>query len=314
MSAGRKLNGDRPHPVLLPLTMTQVDRLVRLSEAATSARGFPMRYDGSNALLPIGDDGAPVDNGMVAGLANLARTVGGLPRQRWREAVEAHFDQMAPGGRPPAIPDDLDNELYLRLVDASSISPEMARQVPEFVPGLRTAPATYTGRAVAMHFDLDSLGIPWHDIHRIGLANLRRLHDTVEYVDVQGAQVAALTGSMFTASRALVLDTVLRESLHVENPPFGCVVAMPARDLLLVHVMRDPTVVYAMLEMTKMANRCYSESPGPVSPHLYYTTDNEWYQLTDYSTGTADLKRVPRFSQAMHRIEAAAGASLSDFL
>lgn len=314
MSAGRKIKGrvggklcrdeDRPHPVLLPLTMTQVDRLVRLAEDATSARGFPMRYDGSSALLPIGDDGAPLDNGMFAGLANLARTVGGLPRQRWRDAVSAHFDQMTPGGCPPAIPEDLDKELYLRLVDASTINPEWAERVPEFVPGLRTAPATYTGRAVAMHFDLDSLGIPWHDITRIGLANLRRLKDTVEYVDVQGADVAVLSGSMFTASRALVLDTVLRESLHVEDPPFGCVVAMPARDLLLVHVMRDPTVVYAMVEMTRMATRYYSEAPGAVSPHLYYyATDNEWHQLTDYSKGTADLKRVPSFSQAMHRLE-----------
>ncbi|TDC17396.1 hypothetical protein [Kribbella albertanoniae] len=314
MSAGRKIksrvggklctDGDQPHPVLLPLTMTQVDRLVHLAEEATAARGFPMRYDGSGALLPVGPDGVPVDDGMVAGLANLARAVGGLPRQRWREAVAVHFDQMAPGGRPPAIPEDLDNELYLRLVDASTINPEWAGRVPEFVPGLRTAPATYAGRSVAMHFDLDSLGIPWTDISRIGLANLRRLQDTVEYVDVQGAQVAMLSGSMFTASRALVFDTVLRESLHVENPPFGCVVAMPARDLLLVHVMRDPTVVHAMLGMTRMANRGYAESPGAVSPHLYYTTDNEWHQLTDYSTGRADLRRVPRFSAAMHRIEA----------
>ncbi|GAA1676317.1 hypothetical protein GCM10009745_19420 [Kribbella yunnanensis] len=319
MSAGRKVKrrvggklckDDRLHPVLVPLTMTQVDRLVRLAEDACSARGFPMRYDGSGALLSVGDDGLPADGGMSAGLMNLARTVSGLPRQQWRAAVAAHFDQMAPGGAPPAVPEDLDNELYLRLVDASTINPEWAERVPEFVPGLRMAPATYAGRSVAMHFDVDSLGLPWQDINRIGLANLRRLKDTVEYVDCQGAQVAMLSGSMFTASRALVLDTVLRESLHVENPPFGCVVAMPARDLLLVHVMRDPAVVYAMLEMTKMATRGYSESPGAVSPHIYYVTDNEWYQLTDYSTGKADLKRVPRFSAAMRRLEAEARANV----
>ncbi|MET7280535.1 hypothetical protein ABZS29_20020 [Kribbella sp. NPDC005582] len=311
MSARRKITGrvggrqavEQLHPVLLPLTMTQVDRLVRLAEDATSARGFPMRFDGSSALVPIGADGAAVDDGMVAGLVNLARTVGGLPRQRWRAAVAAHFDQMGDGSLP-TVPENLDNELYLRLVDAAGIQTDWLDRVPEFVPGVVTAPATYTGRAVAMHFDLDSLGIPWHDITRIGLANLRRLKDTVEYVEVQGGDVAVLTGSMFTASRALVLDTVLRESLHVENPPFGCLVALPARDLLLVHVMRDPAVVYACTAMVRMANRFYSESPGPVSPHLYYVTENEWHQLTDYSSGTADLKRVPSFSQAMHHIEA----------
>ncbi|WP_405059287.1 hypothetical protein OG474_42090 [Kribbella sp. NBC_01505] len=305
---GGRQGADRPHPVLEPLTMTQVDRLVRLAEDATVARGFPMRYDGSSALLPVGDGGVLMKDGMVAGLVNLARTVGGLPRQRWQAAVSAHFDQMDPGGGVPTVPEDLENELYLRLVDASTINPDWHERVPEFVPGLLIAPATYTGRAVAMHFDLDRIGIPWHEINRIGLANLRRLKDKVEHVQLQGAEIAMLTGSMFTASRALVLDTVLRESLHVENPPYGCVVAMPARDMLLVHVMRDPTVVDALLAMMRLATCFYRESPGPVSPHMYYVADNEWHQLTDYSTGTADLRRVPAFSAAMHRIEAAAVA------
>ena len=67
-----------------------------------------------------------------------------------------------------------------------------------------------------------------------------------------------LTGGMFTASRALVLDTVLRESLRVENPPFGCLVAMPARDMLLIHVVRDQTVVSAF--------GCSPDSPIASSP------------------------------------------------
>ncbi|MFF1823429.1 hypothetical protein ACFVWG_39370 [Kribbella sp. NPDC058245] len=293
----REPGGEQPHPVLRPLTMRQVDRLVRLAERAASDRGFPMRYDGVGALLPVEGEG------MTAGLANLARTVGGLPRQQWRAAVAAHFDQMGPGGERPAIPEDLENELYLRLVDASSINPDWAGRVPTLVPGLLTAPATYTGRAVAMHFDVGSLGLSWSEINRIGLANLRRLTDTVEYVQVPGTEIAMLSGGMFTASRALVLDTVLRESLHVENPPFGCLVAMPARDMLLVHVMRDPMVVHAFMAMARMATCFYSESPGQVSPHVYYVADQEWHQMTDYSSGTFDLRSVPAFSQAMHRIE-----------
>ena len=80
-----------------------------------------------------------------------------------------------------------------------------------------------------MHFDIDRLGVPWAELTRMGLANLRRLEDKVELVQQpgdNGAGVGMLTGGIFTASRALVLDTVLRESLRVENPPFGCLVAM----------------------------------------------------------------------------------------
>jgi hypothetical protein len=265
-----------------------------------------MRYDGTAALVSIGSDGSPPGDGPSAGLVNLARTVGDLPRQQWRDAVTAHFDQMLPPGSRPSIPENLEDELYLRLVSASAIEPSWRDRVPEFVPGVLTAPATYTGRAVAMHFDIDSLGAPWSELSRIGLANLRRLEDKVELVQQpgdNGAEVAMLTGGMFTASRALVLDTVLRQSLRVENPPFGCLVGMPARDMLLIHVVRDHTVVSAFGMLARLASCFFADSPGPLSPHVYYVTENEWQQVTDYSTGTAQLQAGGRFSEALRRID-----------
>jgi hypothetical protein len=134
---------------------------------------------------------------------------------------------------------------------------------------------------------------------RMGLANLRRLRDEVEHVRHNGAEVTALTGSMFTASRALVLDTVLRESLRVENPPFGCLVAMPARDMLLVHVVRDQTVVPALDMLVTLATTMFSSRPGPVSPHVYYVADNKWQQVTDHSTGEVRVDAAGAFSDAM---------------
>jgi hypothetical protein len=284
--------------------MTQANRLVRLAEDAVGQRGLPLRYDGAGALVPVGSDGLPVRDGMFAGLANLARTVAGLPRQQWRSAVAEHFDQMT-APEPPPIPDDLESHLYLRLVCASVINPEWAERVPEFVPGVLTAPATYAGRAVAMHFDLDSLGVPWEEASRMGLANLRRLRDKVELVRHNGAEVAALSGSMFTASRALVLDTVLRESLQVENPPFGCLVAMPARDMLLVHVLRDHTAVTALDMLVTLATTMFGSRPGPVSPHVYYVANQEWQQVTDHSTGEVRIEAAGAFSDAMRLLEVA---------
>ena len=309
----RRHNGldmDQRHPVLTPLTMPQAERLVRLAEAAVAERGFSMRYDGAGALVVAGDDDSPVGDTPSAGLANLARTVSGLPRQQWRSAVAAHFDQMLPPGERPMVPEDLENELHLRLVCAATIDRGWTDRVPEFVPGVLIAPATCTGRAVAMHFDLDSLGVPWEEITRMGLANLRRLEDNVELVQDpggDGAEVAMLTGGMFTASRALVLDTVLRESLRIENPPYGCLVAMPARDMLLIHVVRDQTVVSAFGMLLRLANCFFADSPGPVSPHVYYVTGNEWQQVTDYSTGTAQLQARGRFSETLRRLDSEAG-------
>jgi hypothetical protein len=292
---------DDPDPVLTPLTRTQAARLVRLAESAVRDRGLSMQYDGAGALVPVGSDGVPVQKDMVAGLANLARTVAMLPRQQWRSAVTAHFDQMSAPDVPP-IPDDLESELYLRLVCAATIDPAWAERVPEFVPGVLVVPATYTGRAVAMHFDADRLGVSAAEATRMGVANLRRLQDDVERIEYDGAEIVALTGSMFTASRALVLDTVLRESLQVENPPFGCLVAMPARDMLLVHVLRDHTVVTVLEMLARIVPNLFGSRPGPVSPHVYFVRDHEWQQVTDHSTGEVRVQTVGQLFDAMESL------------
>jgi len=299
----------QPHPVLTPLTGSQAKRLVRLSEDAVAKRGFTMRYDGAGALVSVDSDGDPVRDGVSAGLMNLARTVAELPRQQWRSAVAAHFDQMLSLDGPPPVPADLENELYLRLVCAATIDPEMSKGVPEFAPGVLTVPATYVGRGVAMHFDLESLGVPWDEAARMGLANLRSLRDEVDTVRFDGAEITSLTGSMFTASRALVFDTVLRESLQVENPPFGCLVAMPARDMLFVHVLRDRTMVKALQFLITTAVRMFGTRPGSVSPHVYYVADQERHQVTDYSTGEFRLRAIGQLEDAAQHlgvIEAAA--------
>jgi hypothetical protein len=216
--------------------------------------------------------------------------------------VAQHFDQMSSTDGPPPVPDDLETGLYLRLVCAATIKPSWAERVPEFVPGVLTVPATYAGRAVAMHFDIDNLGVTREEANRMGLANLRRLQDKVEHLQYEGAEIAALTGSMFTASRALVLDTVLRESLRVENPPFGCLVAMPARDQLLVHVLRDQTVVTALDMLVAITTTMFNIKPGPVSPHVYYVTDHKWQQVTDHSTGSTGVQVVGQLADAMQRL------------
>ncbi|TDW22002.1 hypothetical protein [Kribbella kalugense] len=216
--------------------------------------------------------------------------------------MAVHFDQLPSPGGPPPVPDDLEKELYLRLVRAATIDPEMGKHVPEFAPDVLMVPATYVGRGVAMHFDIDSLGVSWEEASRMGLANLRNLRDEVETMHFDGAEVAVLTGGMFTASRALVFNTVLRESLHVENPPFGCLVAMPARDVLLVHVLRDQTMLKALYLLITTATNMFSTRPGSVSPHVYYVTNEDWHQVTDYSTGELHLRAVSQLEDAAQRL------------
>lgn len=267
---------DLPHPVLTPLTFGQVARLVRLAEAAATKRGFEVQYDGAGALTPIGDE----PDQPTAGLGNLALKVASLPRQQWRSAVSDHFDQMPTLSELLTPPTDLENKLYLRLVSADTCDPDTVRNAPEFLPGLVTAPAVYAGRAVAMYFDVNQLGITLDEATRIGLANLRRLDDQAETMRLFGVELTVLTGGMFTASRALVFDTVLRETLHVEDPTFGCLVALPSRDKLIIHVLQNETAPEALKLLSTLTTQLFNTTPGAVSPHVYQVHNNTWHQLT----------------------------------
>lgn len=285
-----------PDPVLAPLSTLEAGELVELAKRAASERGLRMTYDGDGALV--------TDDGLVAGLTNLARTVSGHRRRRWREIVGSHFDQVAGSVRagPPLPPVDPAKEVYLRLVSARSLPPDWGASLPEFVPGVVRVPATYADGAVAMHLDPDQLGLTAAEAVEAGLTNLRALTDEVDRVHHEGAEIAALSGSMFTASRALVLDTVLRESLHVENPSYGVLVAMPTRDLLLVHVIEDHGIVPAMDLMATIAARYYAEHPGPVSPHVYYVGDGEWQQATTHVDGSVRVDLTGRMLEAVRRL------------
>jgi hypothetical protein len=247
------------------------------------------------------------DDGLVAGLTNLARTVAGHRRRYWPEIVTAHFDQLTENLQHPAdLPPDLERNLYLRLVAGDGIPDEWAKTATELVPGVLCVPSTYTdafgGSAVSMHFDVGRLGMSRDQATRTGLDNLRRLRDEMQYLHHDGAQVAAISGTLFTASRALVLDTVLRETLRVENPSYGVLVATPVRDLLLVHVLRDRTVVPAMDLMVTVTAQSYAEHPGPISPHVYYVADGRWQQVTQNVDGAIRIVVDGPMADAVHRL------------
>lgn len=299
----RRLRGNTeqapPDPVLAPLSVAEAADLVRLAMRAASERGLHARYDGDGALV--------TEDGMVAGLTNLARAVSGQRRRDWNEIVSSHFDRLSENlQNPPDLPADLNRNLYLRLVADDGIPDEWAEAATEVVPGVLCVPATYSdsfgNSAVSMHFDVSRLGMSREQAIQLGLANLRRLSDEMQYLHHDGAEVAAISGTLFTASRALVLDTVLRETLRVENPSYGVLVATPVRDLLLVHVLRDRTVVPAMDLMVTVTTQSYSEHAGPISPHVYFVADGQWQQVTQYVDGAIRIVVDGAMADAVHRL------------
>jgi hypothetical protein len=285
-----------PDPVLSPLSRGEAIQLLRLSLEAAAERGIEVNYDGAGALV--------LDSGLVAGLTNLARIVSAHRQHRWPQLVAAHFDQLANSLKhgPPPPPADPAHELYLRLVPTGALPAEWCESVPEFVPGLLAVPATYQDGVVAMHLRPEDFGMTWTEAREHGLVNLRRLTDKLEYAEHDGARVALLSGTTFTASRALVLDAVLRESLHIENPKYGVLVAMPVRDLLLVHVITDESVIPALSMMLTLTDRSYSHEPGPLSPWVYLVTEDGWHAATNQADDQFQIRLSARMIALAHQI------------
>jgi hypothetical protein len=101
---------------------------------------------------------------------------------------------------------------------------------------------------------------------------------------------AIFDDSHFTASRALVMPDLLCRVLGA-SAPHGVLVALPARHLLLVHVLADKTAVPSLLKMATMARIAYGQEQGPISPDVLWWRDGSWMPVPSV---VSDGKRVMR--------------------
>ncbi|WP_405064067.1 hypothetical protein OG474_21115 [Kribbella sp. NBC_01505] len=258
----------RTDPHLSPLIVLQADRLVALSLATCRRHGFALEYD-AGALIPA--DSSP---GPILGLTNLARAIAQEDPDDWPQFVDTHFIELLRrlDEGAPDPPNDPARELIQRLVPRSALPPNWIDDRPDVLPGLLSVPATLHDTTVTMYLDPTDLGLTWSAAEALGLANLRRRTDHLELLEEDGVQLARLTGDCFTASRALVLDTVLHETLNLSELPPAVLAAVPSRDLLLLHVVQDLSVLPALGLLLHLTDRAHSQAPGPLSPDIHLVT------------------------------------------
>jgi hypothetical protein len=281
-----------PDPALAPLSRRQARRLVHLGLSTAASLGLDLSYEGDAALVPA-DRTA---EGPVLGLSNLARVLSHFDEPRWPALVQEHFAQLLHQLRqgPPTAPTDPERELIQRLVPRESLPADWTADRVDFLPGLVSVPSTAKDDVVTMFLEPSDLGVTWSEAEAFGLANLRRLPDHVEFFDHDDVRIAIVTGTPFTASRALVLDTVLRESLDVDRPPHGVLVALPARDTLFLHVIQDLTLIPALGLLLNLAARSYAHDPGPLTPDVYLVTPElAWSPATTASPDLMPLRLSP---------------------
>lgn len=227
-------------------------------------------------------EGAVVDNaGRQFGLGNLAAVCHNDDRgvRVWGELIHRHVEMVlrtieGPSALDTLPPAQIRAQLYPRVIRGDGLDAENFGYARYVAPGLYELLALDLPESVMMLTD-DALG-------RLGdagplrdraMANLRDLPvegmETVE--DDSGMRFEVVVGdSFYTASRVLALDSVVRQATGQQLTEYGALVAMPFRHQLAFHVIRDTSVIPSLTGMAVFAASGYADTPGAISPYVYW--------------------------------------------
>ncbi|NUJ99826.1 hypothetical protein HRW23_23225 [Streptomyces lunaelactis] len=255
--------------------------------------------------------------GRQFGLANLAAVCHNDERgpRAWPEVVRQHVGMVLRTMDAPSALDTLPTEqiraqLYPRVVGADGLNPENFAYARSLAPGLYEILALDLPESVMMLTDeaLEPLG----DLRYLrdqALYNLRGLpvegHETVK--DSEGMRFEVVLGdSFYTASRVLALDAVVRQVTGDELTADGALVAMPFRHQLAFHAIHDTGMISALSAMASFAAAGYTDTPGAISPFVYWWRDGTLTQLSDRDEDGDGLRIVvgDDFQELLERLVA----------
>jgi hypothetical protein len=119
----------------------------------------------------------------------------------------------------------------------------------------------------------------------VGPIATRNLLGVLPDIEVESVSVGevnfdvVLSESMFTASVVLAMPELVRR-LGIEAAPYGILVAVPYRSQVVIHVIRDATVVPSLNAMVGFAISGFVEGAGPLSPHVFWWHEGSFDRLT----------------------------------
>ncbi|MGW0464650.1 hypothetical protein ACWDX6_05135 [Streptomyces sp. NPDC003027] len=243
------------------------------------------------------------DSGRQFGLGNLAAVCHNDRRgpRAWPEIVRRHVSLVlrtldGPSALDTLLPEQIRAQLYPRVVSGEGIDPASFGYARTVAPGLYEVLALDLPESVMMLTDqaLEPLGDLQHLRDR-AMGNLRGLpveaHETVR--DADGMCFEVLLGdSFYTASRVLDLDAVVQRVTGRPLTEHGALVAMPFRHQLAFHPIRDTTIVAALGAMASFAASGYEDTPGAISPYVFWWRGGTLTQLSERDGDGGDLRIV----------------------
>lgn len=256
--------------------------------------------------VTVTDEGLALSDGMVFGLEPLRRRLAEHEAGEWPERVRRHFDVLI--SADPTMPASFEeaspnlrsaviSEVDMGLFDGAIMERPLIDGLGERLMLRRGALGMTVTAETVSSWEVDPAavwsrardGALWDEpVHRRPFA----VGDGVRY--------AAIRGGRWTSSQVLGLER------HLEGrAEYGALVAVPARDEILVHQIRDEAFTDAALAMLSHTTSSYVESPLPVGCDLYWWAEGELARICTPAEDRYRYIRVPEFSAMLWRLEEA---------
>ena len=257
---------------------------------------------------------ATAKNGAQMGMGNIAQICAQAEESEWPGIISEHFNrleaavaQASADEIPPwdqvkagltirlmaneAVPDQFrGNSVWRR--DLQGVATMLAIDYPETV-------ATVS-RASAVEW-----GMPDEQLFAHALANLEstfKLHEPVVKDLMNGPLFLFSAEHFFAASHALLLNRMPQCV-----GPYGAVVAIPTRHLLLCCPVNTFDIVKDIGVMLNIAHKAETDGPGSITNQLYFYRDGSFFVIASEMGDDQQLRLTPppEFIRVLEELEAA---------
>jgi hypothetical protein len=293
---------DEPDLVYGYLTAAQGARLRSLVRQAFAERGVEV------TLFP---DRVEAVGGGQYGLTNVAAACNATPTKEWPAVVAWHVETVLRALAAPSIA-ELDDRtvlehVFVRVMGASAF-PDLSSfgYRRELGGDLVELLALDSEDSVSLLLDSDVERFGVDSLRHAGLENLLgEPFGSCQQVEVEaGASFSCLLGdSVYTASRLLTMDDVLRRTTGTVTAPHGMLACVPNRHQLAFHVLGDASVLPVLPAMARFAVDGYSDGVGPVSPYLFWYRGGTLSQLSQVDPdGDLRIEVADDFAEVLQRL------------
>ncbi len=251
---------------------------VSVSDAAMIRSMVREAFAENGLEVTVHADHVASSDGGQYGLTNIVALCHGLPRKDWAGASRRHVHSVLRALAAPSATDLTEAEVlkraFVRVMGTANLPDLDGLDYRRELGGdlIELLALDYEDHVALLRDEVvDRLDLT--AVRHAGVANLlaEPFGQYQEYEGEHGAGFGLLLGdSVYTASRLLTMDDVLRRTVGEIGTPDGSLVIVPTRHHLGFHVVSDGAAVHLIETMAHVAASLYRDGVGALSPSLYW--------------------------------------------